>query len=45
MHPLLFYEVVDGQVERRARLRAAHLAYANAAVGPLAEQAPAGVTS
>ena len=32
MHYLLFYEVVEGYVERRAAFRDAHLAHARAAV-------------
>jgi uncharacterized protein YciI len=32
MHFLLFYDVVDGYVEKRQPFRAAHLAYANEAV-------------
>jgi uncharacterized protein YciI len=32
MHFLLFYDVVEGYVERRKPFRAAHLAYANEAV-------------
>jgi uncharacterized protein YciI len=32
MHFLLFYEVVDDYVDRRASFRAAHLAYAREAV-------------
>jgi uncharacterized protein len=31
MHYLLFYDVVDDYIERRAALRAAHLAHARAA--------------
>jgi hypothetical protein len=32
MHYLLFYDVVDGYVERRQPFRAAHLAHAQAAI-------------
>jgi len=32
MHYLLFYDVVDGHVERRQPFRAAHLAHAQQAV-------------